>query len=76
MTGPEHYKRAEYLLRYAASTESDRARDGARDAVQEAQVHAMLALAAATAVTRERVLPLADHKAWAAIAGEPFEGVE
>ncbi|MFJ6578423.1 hypothetical protein ACIQMY_20940 [Streptomyces sp. NPDC091368] len=69
MTGPEHYEKAEHLLRYAASTESDRA----RDAVQEAQVHATLALAAATALsdpTRSAArAPLPEWNAWKQAAG-------
>lgn len=46
MTGPEHYAEAERLLEQVASTPAD---DGTRDVLAAAQVHATLALTAATA---------------------------
>lgn len=51
MTGPEHYRKAEDLLRLAAETEDVKL---AADAQQAAQVHATLALAAATAMASFR----------------------
>jgi len=71
MTGPEHYRKAEQLL--ADAERYSRAGAGVGEMVEVAQVHATLALSAATAVTRERVLPLADYKAWATVAGERTE---
>ena len=67
MTGPQHFREAERLLRAA--------RDGAASSAavtemqQAAQVHATLALAAATALGRYEQLPAADRKAWLAAAG-------
>ncbi len=55
MTGPEHYLDAERLLT---------GRDAHPDLVQEALVHATLALAAATASER---LDLAPADAWAEV---------
>lgn len=57
MTGPEHYKEAETLLS-RAQVADDNARPSCRyaDLVAEAQVHATLALAAAT-VSVERAIP-------------------
>lgn len=46
MTGPEHYKHAEVLLKTAA--EADHGSEVERYALAKAQVHATLALAAAT----------------------------
>ena len=70
MTGPEHYTRAEQLLREV--------RDGHQEGtdvvaiLNAAQVHATLALAAATALIEPgRAAPRAsvpDMKAWAAAA--------
>ena len=52
MTGPEHYRKAEELLDDAESS-------GATWPVEKAQVHAMLALAAATALHG-----VTDHRHW------------
>ena len=73
MTGPEHYREAERDLD-AACRASDKGRN--EDAVfwhQSAQVHATLALAAATAVSDHGVMPVPDADAWitAASAWEP-----
>ncbi|RBM12125.1 hypothetical protein DI005_33235 [Prauserella sp. PE36] len=48
MTGPEHYRRAEWLLEKAAKEELGSEYE--RWALAAAQVHATLALAAATAL--------------------------
>ena len=71
MTGPEHYTRAEQLLREV--------RDGHQEGTDvaailaAAQVHATLALAAATALNDNAAdsggLPLEDFTAWAETAG-------
>jgi hypothetical protein len=71
MTGIEHYQEAERLLRD---------KDGPRPRVKpwpvtvaEAQVHATLALAAATALSTYHTsggLPEADHQGWYAAASE------
>ena len=73
MTGPEHYANAESDLDNAA-----RADDRGRPAdvaywMQAAQVHATLALAAATALGREgegRTQPSKDKAAWFDVAAE------
>jgi hypothetical protein len=48
VNGPEHYREAERLAEYAASPAAHHAEDSA-EAAQIAQVHATLALVAATA---------------------------
>ena len=87
MTGPEHYREAEKLLR---SCQIDRAtdreaatypavEDGVNtigNALAAAQVHATLALAAATALTgyTDPILSATfDEAAWARVAGERGE---
>ncbi|RLU79266.1 hypothetical protein CTZ27_37110 [Streptomyces griseocarneus] len=65
MTGPEHYREAERLVRLASRhTESS----DALVLVTAAQVHATLALASATALTDaggEGGMPIVDYNAWA-----------
>lgn len=74
MTGPEHYTRAEQLLREV--------RDGHQEGTDvaailaAAQVHATLALAAATALPQQRMMALAEYKAWAGVAAEKAEDTE
>jgi len=76
MTGPEHYAEAERLLAAAGEqgrllAETDRQR-------QAAQVHATLALAAATAMSHwngpELPMPQDDRLAWLACASEKPAG--
>ena len=50
MTGPEHYQEAETQAESAARAIDDRMSDDARVSLGLAQVHATLALAAATGV--------------------------
>jgi hypothetical protein len=68
MTGPEHYLAAERLL-----SEIDERRNAPLDItsrrVGQAQVHAMLALAAATALG-------SDSRAWAQVTGTEVTGTE
>lgn len=66
MTGPEHYKEAEKLL----GTLADVARGGPAEAsvLAEAQVHATLAHAAATAMQGD--MGVKDWDAWRATASE------
>ena len=69
MNGPEHYRRAEELAAEAhrlLGQGDGQATAGAWPAV--AQTHAVLALAAATAVGASG----ADHQAWADAAGTGF----
>ena len=69
MTGPEHYRRAEELAPRrtgCSARETARPLRGAWAAV--AQTHAVLALAAATAVGASG----ADNRAWADAAGTGF----
>lgn len=69
MTGPEHYREAEHLLAVASKDIWDAAH------VQRAQVHATLALAAATAMSHWNdpsypPMPQADRLAWEKVASE------
>ena len=74
MTGPEHYREAERLAKLASDYEglpgSHHIQVG-----QVAQVHAALALAAATALVMgdNGNTPLRAYDAWAEVAGEPCE---
>ena len=63
MTGPEHYREAERLLDLSTADNPVTA--------AEAQVHATLALAAATAIS-STCMPGADWDAWQQAAGVPF----
>jgi hypothetical protein len=71
MTGPEHYARAEQLLREV--------RDGHQEGTDvaailaAAQTHATLAHAAAAALPATRMLLVAEYKAWAAVAATKVE---
>ena len=72
MTGPEHYRMAEELLRLIEGTPEDSVGSVAADAAK-AQAHATLALAAATALGREgegRTQPSKDKAAWFDAAAE------
>ncbi|MFD8577206.1 hypothetical protein ACFV1H_17975 [Streptomyces virginiae] len=71
MTGPEHYRKAEALLAVADDYEDDGAPQTARSRREEAQVHATLALAAATALIDEtpRGDCFANYQAWQHVAG-------
>jgi len=69
MTGPEHYREAEHLLEdgfFDAGADPELA---ARD-LARAQVHATLALAAATALNDSAIgMGETDTRAWAKVAG-------
>jgi hypothetical protein len=65
MTGPEHYREAEQLIAAARSTAQASTLESTHryaQTIAEAQVHAMLALAAATAVS-------SDSREWHNVAG-------
>lgn len=72
MNGPEHYREAERLAGMAHRfTYGDGANPATGHALaEEAQVHATLALAAATALPQQRILTVAEYKAWVSVAGE------
>ncbi len=75
MTGPEHYQEAERLLATAYEdnlTTYEGENPAAARQIAEAQVHAALALAAASALgnTHSGAMPAADYEAWRAAAGE------
>ncbi|MFE2353418.1 hypothetical protein [Streptomyces parvulus] len=79
MTGPEHYREAERLLELASSSkettyEGDNP-EADRD-IAAAQVHATLALAAATAMssTEQGGMARVDFEAWDRAAGVPMDG--
>jgi hypothetical protein len=64
MTGPEHYREAERLIRpYGCPSSSNVVVAPAPEVTALAQVHATLALAAATATTRGNADPY-DWLAW------------
>ena len=70
MTGPEHYREAERLItearKYGSSFHAGSDPSVRRDTA-EAQVHAMLALAAATGAT-------SDGREWQDVAGSKLSG--
>lgn len=76
MTGPEHYKRAESLLdqlRRAHASMTERVNpERAAAVLAEAQVHATLALAAATALIEEKPRggSFDAYRAWESVAGD------
>ncbi|WP_301126847.1 hypothetical protein [Streptomyces cacaoi] len=74
MTGPEHYREAEALLVLGADYDSDGAAISAQRCRVEAQVHATLALAAATALVDEtpRSDSHSEYRAWAEVAGSDY----
>ena len=83
VTGPEHFREAERLLVQANrrlgpnDREYAHCRDDRAELRAEAQVHATLALAAATALGREgegRTQPSKDRAAWFAAAAECKKG--
>lgn len=65
MTGPDHYRESERLLKVATDSPSGQQRV---DCIAAAQVHATLALAAATAIPATRAQLLTEMKAWSAVA--------
>lgn len=70
MTGPEHFREAERLLRVGVN---QRGSELGAICTAAAQVHATLALAAATALGREsegRTMPSMDRAAWFDAAAE------
>jgi hypothetical protein len=79
MTGPEHYREAERLIAFAREISNphdagiyslDPSFARLSHVLADAQVHAALALAAATALGRTR----ADEIAWADVAGTKVSG--
>jgi hypothetical protein len=77
VTGPEHYEAAETLVESAAVAvnQADDAHlllpPAAAWALAAAQVHATLALAAATALQDVDLLPAHDADMWLTVAGTP-----
>lgn len=71
MTGPEHYQYAQQLLENAGDEEGFGS-DAERFYLAKAQVHATLALAAATAVTAtaQGQMSVNDGDAWERVASE------
>ena len=76
MTGPEHYRKAEEYLSVLSDEKdatdwSEIIRSGEMSAaLQAAQVHATLALAAATALNDPTIgMAETDARAWAKVAG-------
>lgn len=78
MTGPGHYSEAERLLVHTDRSVVDQFGAGAECARQQlaaAQVHATLALAAATALVMgdNGATPVSTHLAWRKVAGETVQ---
>ncbi|MFI9449205.1 hypothetical protein [Amycolatopsis sp. NPDC052450] len=80
MTGPEHYREAERLM--AKAEDGNRSFEYHQQLMNLAQVHATLALAAATAMagrlntnyrndSRTAGMHVSDSQAWDVVAGEP-----
>jgi hypothetical protein len=67
MTGPEHYREAEKFL--ALAGQLIRGEKGEAEILAEAQMHATLALAAATAMSRVQDMPVWDADEWEMTAG-------
>jgi hypothetical protein len=77
MTGPEHYQRAEQLLDWAAAiaAEDSGTPEDRLSLLAEAQAHATLALAAATAVHPARYgVGRPEQVAWSAACHVPRSG--
>ena len=71
MTGPEHYREAErYLGSLRGRERSYETKEGEESIVAEAQVHAILALTAATALASNAP----DLRAWREVAGTKTSG--
>lgn len=65
MTGAEHYQKAEQWLSQARERwEAEESADLVQAAAQVAQVHATLALAAATALSQSGEMYVPDAEAW------------
>jgi hypothetical protein len=64
MDGPRHYQEAEQLLRAAGQTSRGADQAAAALLIAQAQVHAMLAVAAAAATNTTRSSEEAWAKAW------------
>ena len=74
MTGPEHYKKAEFILKYVDEMDAE----AARHSVAVAQVHATLAQAAATAMaayTDDGMTP-EDWGVWSEVASVEGKAVD
>lgn len=72
MTGPEHYAEAERLLRMVDIPVTKIRSEAAAGALSAAQVHATLALAAATVAIDGNEMPHADWNDWR-VATHPVE---
>ena len=76
MTGPEHYRLAEVILEDANDEQDNFPSDRYAQSMAEAQVHALLSIAAATALREpDSGLPGPDHRAWQAAAGVDQRGL-
>jgi hypothetical protein len=71
VTGPENYKEAGRLIGVAQDARGDGDDRSARYYIAEAQVHATLALAAATALAHDRMMPDRDGEQWRQAAATP-----
>ena len=76
MTGPQHWAKAEEHLALAATIETD-GHDDSQSAwhQRQAQAHATLAQAAATAMAAVAEMPVWDADSWSDTAGTQPEGI-
>jgi hypothetical protein len=72
MTGPEHYQLSEQLLDTAEGLGGNLT--ASSGTLAAAQVHATLALAAATAIAASDEMPLSASEEWETIAGRSADG--
>jgi hypothetical protein len=70
MTGPEHYREAEHILDNSLDGHGMGLRRDPAERFAEAQVHATLALAAATAISHNGEMPVNDSDAWLRVAAD------
>lgn len=74
MNGPVHYSASEKLLAAALNIGTDVPREDIRAMVEMAQVHATLALAAATAMNGLDRMDEDDFREWDRVAGVQPDG--
>jgi hypothetical protein len=70
MTGPEHYREAIHMLDLVGENQRAGKVVTISDAIAAAQVHATLALAAATAISHNGEMPVGDSDAWLRVAAD------
>lgn len=74
MNGPQHYSASEKLLTAALTVAGDMPIEDVQATVEMAQVHATLALAAATAMNGIDRMDEDDFREWDKVAGVQLDG--